>query len=371
MIIRKHYKVSKFRHLMVRDSKKGKLAALKEFKAEYGVGSSEAWNYMNARKDFEQIRDQVASNLKAAGVSHKPTVSEISSLCQVIEGGVYRTLNDYADLLIEKQGLDHSMNYKEHIVRSASNTIGKTLDSNIDPQTNRLWDFDYANFITQMYKWDFTGHQFEGRTLEEEEMPTRLGLTHTLLFASSDRYLKDEKGRELSFSDFSKNPQLLLELSGELFSQREIEEITEMSPANNTSQDAEEEFRQKFDHNLQSLTEFLGQPIKMTPEESTFLRNWGTMYQRAKREGVQNRLEVERRLALGAILRHGGRNFEESYHTELASAQRSLKRRREIEKIKKMLIEDPAKHTDETTEPTYRIGILKRHKSWLEKMLTN
>ena len=64
---------------------RSRLEAVKELKAEYGIGTRDALEYLRISSDHEELRKDIFNQLAKEGVGYRPSGREVSNLCGVTE----------------------------------------------------------------------------------------------------------------------------------------------------------------------------------------------------------------------------------------------------------------------------------------------
>ena len=74
----------------------GRLEEIKQLKAEYGIGSLDAWRYLKSQEFYAALRDEIVNALHATNLTYRPTLRELANLCQDVQFEVQKTLHAWS-----------------------------------------------------------------------------------------------------------------------------------------------------------------------------------------------------------------------------------------------------------------------------------
>ncbi|MBI1972447.1 hypothetical protein HYS50_00395 [Candidatus Woesearchaeota archaeon] len=84
------------------------LDACKELKAEYGIGTKDAYQYLKIRNTYRGLRDEVAKELAKQKIQYHPTERKVSNVCSKINADLKTIFRDILDEDVDvKQYTDH------------------------------------------------------------------------------------------------------------------------------------------------------------------------------------------------------------------------------------------------------------------------
>ena len=70
---------------METENLRSRVEAVKELKAEYGIGTQDALAYLRISSDHEELRKDIFNQLAREGVGYRPSGREVSNLCGAVE----------------------------------------------------------------------------------------------------------------------------------------------------------------------------------------------------------------------------------------------------------------------------------------------
>ncbi|MBI2451805.1 hypothetical protein HYV50_01865 [Candidatus Pacearchaeota archaeon] len=276
----------------------GKLEAIKELKAEYGIGSREAWNYLKVRQEYTQLADKIAQELKKEGLSYRPSYREISNLCGRAEEHLRLTLEDISEALAIKEKRfprdQIVVPYAKILQRGTLAYLENQNFPDMDIVVNR-WKFDYEKFIKNFYR----------KLRETEDKKKAFNIAFRGIINGNDSYIEDESGKRLTLNEILENERLLLTNEPKFIEDMEDAKIILERASSLLTWLAGES------------SDFSGVPFRVddfqeqTIEELEFLYGCYSaeknLYNRALREKSLGNIWIERRIALNKVITEADR----------------------------------------------------------------
>jgi len=340
-----------------------KLEDIVALKAEYGIGTQDAWRYLKVIEDYTALRDRVSEQLHQKGIKTKPSVREISNLCDFIQSSLHEALQ----IAGAERNLASNTQCCPAMVFPYSEVLNIHFDQDLfyrRKETNTFdFHFDYETFLLSFYE-----------EKQNEELEEAFKATMVEVLAGDVPYFTDPEGNKLTFSAIRGNSKYFGDMGSPL--------------------DKETKKSNKFAIRLfyawlrgEAEERYLTIPdlTQPTEEEKTFLfqkfhsGKTETLYERAKRERTLYRLETERRIALNDIIEY----THEVDGTANDKVQTEIQRLKDLlpcyQRKLRELSEVPIELTPtframwqrKHEETKYTLCAIKKNKAWLEKVLSN
>ena len=279
----------------------GRLEEIKQLKAEYGIGSLDAWRYLKSQEFYAALRDEIVNALHITNLTYRPTLRELSNLCQDVQIEVQIALHAWScECALANPGKHPQL----QDILFCNPQINQHRDGYmITQKTPKPWMFDYRPFLICYYQLkDVYGDMND---------PDLLVRTFASALTSTHPYLKDDKGNRLTFSEVRKTDVLLTTDSDAKRTKKQRPQQFERA----MRQSAIDAFYFRYGNkdNLTAENQFeIGEDMReseetaipmtkrITNEERLFLYKFCTsdeLYERAQRERTLGRIEIERRIA--------------------------------------------------------------------------
>jgi hypothetical protein len=331
-----------------------KLEAIRELRAQHGnskitIGMKEAHDYLKSQRAYMDLRDDIVKSLRENGVSYKPTLREVANFSQELTG----LANGIVNYSIKNYALDNKFLERDVFVNDFLGTRKSEVES-IELK------FDYKGLMLDY----FTGLGDE--RFQEGVDDYRLNLLLKKGIENGD-YLSDSDGKKIKLEDL---------FDVELLKSRVLS-LEWLADAEGVSVD---EFLIKSRDYIKG-SQFLSEDVygfnedKVTNEEMSYL--FPSVFERAKKEQILNRLEVERLIAYNLFIGNES-NLDGNVEGKLEELIREWKGRREkragrLDKFKKLNGPEVIIKNEERLfeEVTYELLVLKKNKQWLMKVMGN
>ncbi len=366
----------------------GKLEEIKQLKTEYGIGSLDAWRYLKSQEFYTALRDDIVNALYATNLTYRPTLRELSNLCQYVQFEVQWAFRAWS---YERASETRGKHPQLQDILFCNPQVNQYHDSdmNLQKTAQRTWMFDYQSFLIHYCQLKDVCRDMNDQDLFVKVFASALTSTHP--------YLTDDKGNRLTFSQVRKTDSLLITDSdaGRTKKQRpkQFERAIWQSVINDfhflygnkDKLTAEDQF--EIGEGMHESEEAaISIRNRITHEEHLFLYKLYTSddsYKRAQRERTLGRIEIERRIALQEVLANeyiGGNIFGSSYQEKIEGALDVLKAH--LSEIREKLKNQKLWSSDEVYsdvgflgelegESKYKLAALKKNRKWLEKVLSN
>jgi len=281
-----------------------KIKTLKEY---FGVGSSQAFNYLKIRESFRELKDKAISSELLRKLDYEPSVNEISNLSTSIKN----ILGEIIETGIYKQGLKHNLLGKIISVKQygkAGEIDEDYLERVFKSEETKWFEFDYPSFIKNFYL-----KKIEGKNYEEA-----FHLNVSELVNKKSEILYDPLNKKYySLEDFF-NGKIDVLLNGEMDKDLLSREMID---------DREGEIFSWIEFG--GYSPYLMHPEELSKESSNFLFNINfgeyevlnnkiqkkDLFERTKRDGTLYDIHKERKIAMNYILQNnpewGNTNLED------------------------------------------------------------
>lgn len=337
---------------------RGMLAAVQELKAEYGIGSLDAWKYLKIQQDYRRLSDEIAAELAKGGITHRPSLREISHLCSL---SMRYTSNAFAIIAEELQ--TGGKPWQENVNNVVPNNVVpySVHDRVPDPDYGNEWTFDYQHFLITFYPL-----YVQLKDLNEAFRQAFLDF-----YEGEYPYLTSPNGEKTSFADLKKDDSVFLD-------KRHVYDLDEMH-----GEEADEirgrmkERRDEFIGKLAGTVPFYF-PMGATDEEMWLLMGSGSqmenLYQRAEKEHTLGNLFVERRIALNHLTTWGLASKDVAAGFDFLIQELREREDYRREQVEKLILEGGPEVMIKGNKKLYRMNrytrlSLIKNRQWLLKFL--
>ena len=300
---------------------KSRLEEVKMLKAEYGISSENALRYLKIQDEYSGLRGDLIPILRREGIQYKPSVKEISNICNEAMDRLEKDLFTSNKAAFEQLEAEGKVNMRP--VTCGVSLPRETLlfRGEVEPKSKDLWwKFDYKAFLVEYARIrDETGSHFQAfsgvmKAVEEGD----------------GRYFTGPEGR-FSYQEIASSPKYTSSAE-EILDTQENEPIWDglrEKISQNPDMEPNDIIKSLFavvftGEGVESKDEPPFSSERPTMEERHLLHGqlYGVindLYGRAEREHTLGRLETERRIALAFV---ADAKREEQPHPGVSESER-------------------------------------------------
>lgn len=329
------YLLAKEQVMQAETDLRARVEAVQMLKAQYYVGSREAFSYLKVSNEYSRLADETAESLNIL-----PSVKESANICDFAKA----FFNAMLDSEAAKRSLEMGRASAEYFVLSYPKAMQAQDKQDAQQCGGIILEFDYKCFFLDYFA-NFSLHRNHDRAMRQATLAVRQGTVQYFRF-NGKSYSYQEIVSSISLPDAADNKYFDRNL--------EMHKITDA-----------DDFLAQFE--IEQTTGYEGLFLL----GMNYFGEHQGLYERAEREKKLGYLDVERRIALNQVSIYGagsGQDIESCLRDTKQRLSKELKRNKQLEELNapSVILNHQKKYVEKLR---YLVRALVTNKKWLQKIL--